>query len=130
LCLQPRIDRGVGPSDIRRYLKECIMPEIRQNNDLVTYITTINVDPHNQVELLNLMTKRARFMATQPGFVSISLHRSQDSRHVVNYVQWEDRERLEAAHRAPAFRETAALFGRLIADVEADFYEPVLVESK
>ncbi len=97
---------------------------------LVTYITTVNVDPNNQSELLNLMTTRARFMATQPGFVSISLHRSQDNRHIVNYVQWENRGQLDAAHRAPAFSETAPLFDRLIGDVEASFYDVALVEAK
>ena len=106
------------------------MPEIRKNSGSVTYITTVNVDPNNQNELLNLMTTRARFMATQPGFVSISLHRSQDDRHIVNYVQWKDRAQLEAAHRAPAFSETAPLFDRLVGDVEASFYDVVLVETK
>jgi quinol monooxygenase YgiN len=106
------------------------MPEIRKDGGLVTYITTINVDPKNQSELLNLMTTRARFMATQPGFISISLHRSEDKRHIVNYVQWEDRAQLEAAHRAPAFREAAPDFDRLIGDVEASFYDVVLVETK
>jgi quinol monooxygenase YgiN len=106
------------------------MPGIRQNSDLVTYITTINVDPDNQSELLKLMATRARFMVAQPGFVSISLHRSQDSRHIVNYVQWENRDQLEAAHRAPAFRDTETLFSRLIGDVESDFYDLVLIEEK
>ena len=50
------------------------MPEIRETNDIVTQITTVKVPPKNQAEVLQLMAERARFMATQPGFVSVSLH--------------------------------------------------------
>ena len=64
------------------------MPEIRENNGVVTQITTVKVPADNQSEVLELMKERARFMATQPGFVSVSLHRSEDGSHVVNYVQW------------------------------------------
>ena len=31
-------------------------------------------------------------MARQPGFVSISLHRSLDGHRIVNYIQWENRD--------------------------------------
>ena len=61
-------------------------------------ITTVKVPPNNQSAVLDLMAQRARFMATQPGFVSVSLHRSEDGSHVVNYVQWKNRKQLEAAH--------------------------------
>jgi heme-degrading monooxygenase HmoA len=47
------------------------------------------------------MTERARFMAKQPGFVSIALHRSKDGSYVVNYVQWRDADSLASA--LPAF---------------------------
>ena len=38
------------------------------------------------------MKERAKLMA-RSGFVSVSLHRGEDGSHVVNYVQWTDRER-------------------------------------
>jgi hypothetical protein len=47
------------------------MPEIRENTDIVTQITTVKVPPNNQSEVLDLMAERARFMATQPGFISV-----------------------------------------------------------
>ena len=72
------------------------MPEIRENNGVVTQITTVKVPSDNQSEVLELMKERARFMASQPGFVSVSLHRSEDGSHVVNYVQWKNREQLKA----------------------------------
>jgi Antibiotic biosynthesis monooxygenase len=40
------------------------------------------------------MTERARFMARQPGFISVSVHRSLDGRRIVNYIQWQSRDLL------------------------------------
>ena len=72
------------------------MAEIQQGNRIVTQITTVKLPPDRQDEVLNLMTERARFMSTQPGFVSIALHRSKDGSHIVNYIQWHDADTLEA----------------------------------
>jgi len=88
------------------------MPEIRENNGIVTQITTVKLPPDNEKEVLDLMEERARFMATQPGFVSVSLHRSQDGSHVLNYIQWTNREKLAAAHHSPEFRKKWPRFGR------------------
>ena len=40
------------------------MPEIRENNGVVTQITTVKLTPERQNDVINLMTERARFMAT------------------------------------------------------------------
>jgi len=64
------------------------MPEIRAHSDFVTQITTAEAEDGKQDELLALMSERARFMTRQPGFISISLHRSLDGTRIVNYVQW------------------------------------------
>ena len=106
------------------------MPAIPENPGVVTQITTVAVDPGKQDEVLHLMTERAKFMAKQPGFVSISLHRSEDGAHVVNYVQWSDREKLKAAHHAPEFRKKWPQFGKLADEIEPSLYEVVLVEGK
>ncbi|RWO09481.1 MAG: hypothetical protein E5Y16_19670 [Mesorhizobium sp.] len=63
------------------------MTEIRTGNQPVTPITIVDSEPDKQTEALSVMTERARFMARQPGFISISLHRSLDGRRIVNYVQ-------------------------------------------
>jgi heme-degrading monooxygenase HmoA len=105
------------------------MPEIRENSDIVTQITTVKVPPNNQSEVLELMTQRAHFMATQPGFVSVSLHRSEDGSHVVNYVQWRDRNQLEAAHHSPEFRAKWPHFGELIREAEPCLYQVTHVEA-
>jgi heme-degrading monooxygenase HmoA len=78
------------------------MSDIRQGNGICTQITTVKLPPDNQDEVLQMMMERARFMATQPGFVSVNLHRSKDGSHVVNYVQWTNPEKLAAAHHAPS----------------------------
>jgi heme-degrading monooxygenase HmoA len=105
------------------------MPEIRADNDVVTQITTVKVPPDNQSEVLALMAERARFMATQPGFISISLHRSEDGSHLVNYVQWKDRQQLAAAHHSPEFRKKWPRFGELIKEAEPCLYQVALVEA-
>jgi quinol monooxygenase YgiN len=106
------------------------MPGIQQNKGVVTQITTVAVDPKNQAEALDLMKERAKFMATQPGFVSISLHRGADNGHIVNYIQWTDREQLSAAHHSPEFRKKWPRFGELIKDAEPCLYDVVLVEER
>jgi len=63
------------------------MSEIHKADGVVTQITTVKVEPEHQTEVLKLMTERARFMAKQPGFMSVNLHRSSDGSHIVNYVQ-------------------------------------------
>ena len=105
------------------------MPEIRESNDIVTQITTVKVPPDHQAEVLELMTERARFMATQPGFVSVSLHKSDDGSHIVNYVQWMDRKKLAAAHHSPEFRKQWPRFGELIEQAEPCLYQVAHVEA-
>lgn len=105
------------------------MPDIRENSGIVTQITTVKLPPDNQEEVLELMTERARFMATQPGFVSVSLHRSEDGGHVVNYIQWTSREKLAAAHHAPEFRKKWPRFGELANEIEPCLYDVVLIEA-
>jgi heme-degrading monooxygenase HmoA len=105
------------------------MPEIRENSGIVTQITTVKVPPDNQSEVLHLMEERARFMKTQPGFVSVSLHRSEDGSHVVNYVQWKDRKQLEAAHHSPEFRKRWPRFGELVEEAEPCLYQVTHVEA-
>jgi len=105
------------------------MPEIRKDGGFITQITTVKVETEHQEEVLKLMVERARFMAKQPGFISVNLHRSTDGSHIVNYIQWRDRKHLEAAHHAPEFRNKWPRFGELVEDVEPCLYEVVLTEA-
>jgi quinol monooxygenase YgiN len=105
------------------------MPDIRKDGGIVTQITTVKTEPDTQDEVLSLMKERARFMSRQPGFVSVSLHRSEDRTHVVNYVQWTDKERLAAAHHSPEFRKKWPRFGELVKEVEPALYDVVQIEA-
>jgi len=105
------------------------MSEIRPNNGICTQITTVKLSPDNQDEVLNLMKERAHFMATQPGFVSVNLHRSKDGSHVVNYVQWTNADKLAAAHRSAEFRKRWPRFGELVKEADPCLYDVVHVEA-
>ncbi len=103
--------------------------EIAPHNSYVTQITTVKVPPDKQDEVLSLMKERARFMSGQPGFVSISLHKSKGGSHVINYVQWKNREQLEAAHHSPEFRKKWPKFGEIAEEIEPSLYEVVFAKA-
>jgi heme-degrading monooxygenase HmoA len=103
------------------------MPNIRAENPSVTQITIVESEPDKQAEALAVMTERAGFMARQPGFVSISVHRSRDGRRIINYIQWENRDLLHAAHKSPEFRKEWSRFDKLTDDIDPHLYEVVHV---
>lgn len=105
------------------------MPEITAGAGCVTQITVAEAEEGKQDALLALMKERAAFMARQPGFISISLHRSLDGRRVVNYVQWANREQLAAAHHSDAFREKWPEVGNAAERIGLDLYEVAHVEA-
>jgi heme-degrading monooxygenase HmoA len=99
------------------------MPHIQTDNQPVTQITIVEAEPGKQAEALAVMTERAQFMTRQPGFVSISLHRSLDGRRIVNYIQWQSRELLQAAHKSSEFRNEWSHFEQLTDDIAPHLYE-------
>jgi heme-degrading monooxygenase HmoA len=99
------------------------MPQIQKGKQLVTQITFVASEPDKQADALSLMTERARFRARQPGFISISLHRSLDGRRIVNYVQWQNRDLLRAAHQSPEFRKEWRHFDQLTDEIDPHLYE-------
>jgi quinol monooxygenase YgiN len=105
------------------------MPDISERNGICTQITTVKMGPDHQDEILRLMVERARFMAKQPGFVSVNVHRSKDGSHIVNYVQWTNADKLAAAHHSPEFRKKWPRFGELVREIEPCLYDVVHVEA-
>lgn len=103
------------------------MPHIQNGQQPVTQITVVEAEPGKQSEALSLMAERARYMSRQPGFVSISLHRSLDGRRIVNYIQWQSREQLQAAHKSPEFRREWRHFDELTDEIDPHLYEVVEV---
>ena len=105
------------------------MPQIQTGKTPVTQITIVEPEAGKEAEALSLMKERAQFMARQPGFVSISLHRSLDGRKIVNYVQWRDRDLLQAAHHSPQFRKEWGRFDKITEDIEPHLYEVTHIED-
>ena len=103
------------------------MPEIRTEHQPVTQITVVEPEDGKQNEALAMMEDRAQFMARQPGFVSISLHRSLDGRRIVNYVQWRNRELLQAAHKSPEFRKEWRHFDDVTQEIDPHLYQVMKV---
>lgn len=99
------------------------MSDIRKDSGAVTQITCIEPEPGKQAEALAVMVERAEFMARQPGFVSITLHRSLDGRHIVNLIQWKSQALLHAAHQSPEFRKEWSRFDHLASGIEPRLYE-------
>jgi len=99
------------------------MPQIQTRQQPVTQITIIESEPGRQNEALSLMAERAQFTARQPGFISISLHRSLDGRRIVNYVQWQNRDLLHAAHQSPEFRKEWRRFDQVTDGIDPHLYE-------
>src|SRR3977135_3494296 len=99
------------------------MPQIKSDNQTDTQIPVIEAEPEKQHEALSLMTERAHFMARQPGFISISLHRSLDGRRIVNSVHWQNRELLQSAHKSPDFRKAWRKFDDLTDQIDPHLYE-------
>jgi heme-degrading monooxygenase HmoA len=103
------------------------MTRIQTEKQPVTQITIVDSEPNKQAEALSLMSERAQFMARQPGFISISLHRSLDGRRIVNYVQWQSRDLLRSAHQSPEFRKEWGHFDQLTDEIDPHLYEVSLV---
>lgn len=78
---------------------------ISENSPFVTFINIFTVEPDRQAELVRLLvTASEEVMRHLPGFVSGNFHASTDGSTVVNYVQWESRETLQAAQTEAAAR--------------------------
>ena len=89
----------------------------------VTQITVIEVPAKAQDDALAVMRDRAEFMARQAGFVAIRLYRSLDNDRIVNFVEWESRELLAAAHESPEFRKEWRRFDELTDSIDPHLYE-------
>src|SRR3954451_23624730 len=99
------------------------MPQIQTGRQPVTQITIVESEPDKQQEALSLMAERARFMSRQPGFISISLHRSLDGQRIVNFVEWQNRELLQSAHQSPDFRKAWRKFDEMTNQIDPHLYE-------
>jgi quinol monooxygenase YgiN len=65
------------------------MTTISPNAKIVTLINVFTVEPANQQQLLELLTRATETSVRHaPGFISSSLHRGLDGTKVAMYAQW------------------------------------------
>jgi quinol monooxygenase YgiN len=92
---------------------------------MITLINVFTVEPSNQQKLIDLLTRATdEFVASAPGFLSATLHRSLDGIKVTMVAQWRSVEDYEAMRSDPGprpFLEQALT----IATFEPGMYESV-----
>ncbi len=74
-------------------VKTTINPE-KNILTMINILTPVDGDQEALVTQLELALHKT--LIHEPGFISGNVHRSLDSKHVVNYAQWQDKASLEA----------------------------------
>ena len=65
------------------------MTTIKIDKDIITLINVFTVDPSKQQQLVDALVETTKQVwRLQDGYVSASIHKSQDMKKVVNYVQY------------------------------------------
>lgn len=92
--------------------------------DYVVLINTFSVDPDRADELLAFLSEATENgMRHRPGFVSASLHMSDDRRHVANYAQWRSRDDIDAMMRDDAARQHMSAAAAIATSFEPIYYK-------
>jgi quinol monooxygenase YgiN len=101
------------------------MPTITKQNDYLTLINIFTVEPSNQQQLVELLTKASQESVIKiPGFISAALHKSIDGTKVAMYAQWrsiEDYQKMRNNPQALPYLQQALT----IAKFEPGMYEVV-----
>jgi heme-degrading monooxygenase HmoA len=84
---------------VRLIKRRNAMPIVRANTGIVTQINVFTVPEGEQQPLIDILSEAARFASDTPGWISASLHRSQDGTRVANYAQSESLEAAQAVIR-------------------------------
>jgi len=80
--------------------------EIHTGNKLTVLVTVFTVQPENEQKLIDLIEEgTSSLFSVQPGYISCSVHRGSDARHVVLYGQWETLQSIEAFRKVPEIGE-------------------------
>jgi quinol monooxygenase YgiN len=75
---------------------------IRANSGVMTLINVFAVDPENQQRLVAVLKEGTEaLMSKRAGYISASIHVSQDGRRVINYSQWRSVKDIEAMRQHP-----------------------------
>jgi quinol monooxygenase YgiN len=76
--------------------------EIHAGNKIAVLIGVFNVEPENEQKLIELFEKgTTAIFSKQPGYISSSIHRGNDSKRLVLYGQWESQQSIDAFRKKP-----------------------------
>jgi heme-degrading monooxygenase HmoA len=75
--------------------------EISPERDDYTVIILFGVEPENQKALVDTLATPDEWLLTVPGYRSHTYLRGLDGKLVVNYAQWDSKERYDAYHTLP-----------------------------
>ncbi len=85
---------------------------------ICTLINTFTVEAADQQRVVEQLRRFTSQVGYRPGFIAASVHASLNGERVVNYVQWETREHLEAMLATEAARRHMAEIGKLSRSVD------------
>ena len=88
-----------------------VFAQLREKTGPIVLTNTFFVPKERSEEFLVLFRRQAEFMKSQPGFVSLRMHRgTADSRLFMNVALWESTQALAAAVGSRGFQRLVADF--------------------
>ena len=106
------------------------MTQITQDSDVVALINVFTVEPQDQQRLVDALVEATQSNLNQfPGFVSANIHKSFDGTKVVNYAQWESREKYQAMLESPKVAPHLKEAAEIAVSFEPDLYEVSFVDA-
>ncbi|NUR26571.1 MAG: antibiotic biosynthesis monooxygenase [Catenulispora sp.] len=89
-------------------------PTIAVGRPIATLINVFTTTPETQADVVEAWaTMTESTMQHQPGFISASVHASDDGLRVVNYAQWESTEHFQALFGVPEVMEVFERLGTM-----------------
>jgi quinol monooxygenase YgiN len=85
--------------------------EIRTGSTITVLISVFKVEPENEKKLIELFEEGTTLIfSKQPGYISSSIHKGNDSKRLVLYGQWDNEQSIEAFRKKP---EVAPYFQKI-----------------
>lgn len=106
------------------------MTMIKIDKDIITLINVFTVDPSKQQQLVDALVETTiQVWRLQDGYISASIHKSQDMKKVVNYVQYRGKEAFDKRLDNP---EAVVHMNKVLSMAKADghLYDVVFIDKK
>lgn len=106
------------------------MTTIKVDKDIITLINVFTVDSSKQQQLVDALVETTKQVwRLQDGYISASIHKSQDRKKVVNYVQYKGKEAFDKRLDNP---EAIVRMNKVLSIAKADghLYDVVFTDKK